>query len=336
MNRLGNKVDSLVEAAVGKGVSQKQALALATAPDRDLPALMAGADFLRRRRFSNEIRLCSIVNARSGDCEQDCAFCAQSAHHRADIDSYGFLSDERIGLAARSARETRASAFSIVTSGGALIGADLERAVRVVGLLAQQEDLSVCASLGALGYEALAKLQQAGLTRFHHNLETARSFYPHVCSTRDFQDKIETINDARRVGLKLCVGALFGLGESPAQRVELAYELQSLNVDSVPINYLIPIKGTPLEGSGRLSPMDCLRILVLFRFVLPDAHLVLCGGREQNLRQLQPWAFAAGASGMMIGNYLTTQGRDPRLDLEMLDQLGLSPSEGKSACPTRG
>ncbi len=305
-------------------VTFEDALSILKCPDDQLPWIFSETNQITRARFGNRIRLCSIVNAKSGLCGQDCSFCAQSAHHKARIEKYEFLKTKEIVKAAKSAKSLGASEFSIVTSGKGLKGADLEKAVRGIKAIG---DIGIkpCVSIGVQGEKAIKALKGAGLKRFHHNLEACGSFYPKICSTREYKENILSVKEAQKAGLKVCSGALFGLGESLLQRVELAFEIKELGIESIPVNFLNPIRGTPLENVGHLAPLDCLRAISMLRLVNPDAWIILCGGRKENLKQLQPLAFFAGASGMMIGNYLTTKGRDPARDLEMLKELGLSP-----------
>lgn len=290
-----------------------------------MDSLLAVTDRLRRLHSGNRIRLCSIVNARSGLCAEDCAFCAQSTHHAARVERYRLLSAERLAEAAQSAGLAGAGAFSIVTSGHRLGGGQaverLESALEKIA--AGPGALQRCASLGKVPAEVLERLRAAGLECFHHNLEASRSFFPEICTTHSYEDRVEMVRTARATGLRVCSGGIFGMGESPGQRVALALELRALDVDSVPLNFLTPVPGTPLEGACFLTPEDCLRIIAMFRLVLPGKDILVCGGREVNLGHLQNQVFRAGANGIMIGNYLTTRGREAAEDLEMLESLGL-------------
>jgi biotin synthase len=319
---------SLAEKAASSGLSEQEALFLTQAAPSDLPGLFAGANMLARRKFKNNVQLCSIVNAKSGHCDQDCAFCAQSAHHSATVEKYDLIESDEILRAAKSARENQAFEFSIVTSGKKLRKNELDAIADAVEALAAMKSPLPCISPGILPFEDFVRLKKAGLRRYHHNIETARSHYPNICTTRSYDDNVQAVLNAKKAGIKVCSGGIFGMGETPEQRVEMAFELKKMDVDSVPLNFLHPIPGTPLEKSDQLTPIECLKIISLFRYVLPTAHIVLCGGREHNLRDLQSMAFFAGASGMMIGNYLTTKGRDPVSDLKMIEDLGLTPTKG--------
>ena len=292
-----------------------------------LSSLLAITDRLRRRHAGNRIRLCSIVNARGGGCPEDCAFCAQSARHRTGVERYPLLSAEKLAEAAREAGRSGAGEFSIVTSGlsfGTEQEVDsVERALKEIG--GNSAGIQRCASLGRVEPQVLSRLKAAGLDCFHHNLEACRAFFPGICTTHSYDDRVEMVRRIKAIGLRVCSGGIFGMGESLNDRVALALELAALDVDSVPLNFLNPIPGTPLERSHDLTPLDCLWIIAMFRLVLPDKDIIVCGGREVNLRDLQSMLFQAGANGILIGSYLTTEGRSAREDLQMLADLGLEP-----------
>ncbi len=291
-----------------------------TAP---LHRLFFVASELRARYRGSYIDLCSIVNAKSGRCAEDCKYCAQSAHYKTGVESYGLLDVERILERASEAKAQGARRFCIVTSGKKPSEKELRRialaieGVRDLGLLP-------CSTLGLLERDELALLKEAGLYRYHHNLETARSFFSEVCSTHSYEDKLRTIQSVKDVGLSLCSGGIFGLGESWSQRLEMALELKRISPDSVPVNFLIPIKGTPLGERPRLDPVEALRIISLLRIVLPDKEIRVCGGRLQVLGEFNSMVFLAGADGLLTGNYLTQKGRNAADDLQMIRSQGLS------------
>jgi biotin synthase len=289
----------------------------------DIHLLMAQANWLRARTRGDEIDLCAIINARSGRCSEDCSFCAQSAHHGGRADVYPFLEPDQIMAAAQVAQKAGVRRFSIVTSGrGTPGGAEMDRVDQAIKGIAGL-GLSPCASLGLLDADGAARLKKAGLVSYHHNLETAASFFPQICTTHPYEDRIQTIRLARSAGFRVCSGGIIGLGESPLQRLELAYTLKELAPESIPLNFLNPIPGTPLEHQPALKPMDILLTIALFRLILPMADIRTCGGRERNLRGLQPLMFLAGANATMVGNYLTTTGRNPEEDLRDIQDLGL-------------
>lgn len=305
-------------------LSEEDALWVLQAGSGDLLNILAAADELRRRYKGDEVNLCSIVNARSGACAEDCAFCAQSVRHNTSAESYPLISKEEILGRAREAVGYGAREFSVVTSGyGERRAKDFENISQSVDAVAAETRLMVCASLGVVSNEQLATLKESGLTRYHHNLETAESHFDKICTTHSYEEDLEMVRRAKSAGLYVCSGGIFGMGESLDQRVELAMALRELDVDSIPINFLNPIPGTPLEDKRELTPLDCLKIIAMLRLTLPEKDLVVCGGREVNLRDLQSMIFFAGANGMMVGGYLTTSGRDYRDDIRMIDDLGL-------------
>ncbi len=308
------------------GIDTAQARALMDCEGAELYDLLARAGRLTLERRGRQVHLCAIVNARSGDCDQDCAFCSQSRRSSADIPRYGLMDAQGIAEAGREAAAFGAHRFSVVTSGGAVRrAAHLERICEGLAQVRESTSAQTCASLGLLDTAALKRLRDAGVTRYHHNLETAESFWDRVCTTRPWADSLETIRAAGELGFELCVGGIFGMGESKEQRVELLESIRGLGVQSVPLNFLHPIAGTPLEGLSEPSAADCLRILAVARLMMPDAEIRVGGGREHNLRDLQSWIFMAGANGMLIGNYLTTAGRTVADDLQMVRDAGRDP-----------
>jgi biotin synthase len=284
----------------------------------DLTLLLAGAHRIRERAFGNRIELCSIINAKSGRCAENCAFCAQSAHHRTSAPTYPLKTMDEIVKGAHQAQAEGSHCYGIVTSGTRVReGEEFERILAAIRKIRATTSIEPSASLGLLDQQTARALAEAGCVTYHHNLETARSFFPNICTTHDYEEDVQTVLLAKAAGMKVCCGGIFGLGETLEQRAELAFTLRELEVDSVPLNFLNPITGTPLEGKKDLTPLDCLRIIVLFRYLLPERRISVCGGREPNLRDFQSWIFMAGASGTMVGNYLTTSGRDREADLQM-------------------
>jgi biotin synthase len=237
------------------------------------------------------------------------------------------VDEDKIVSSASDAAANGSSCFGIVTSGtGISDGEELNRICRAVARIRNETGISPSCSLGIIDAGTAAILKEAGVETYHHNLETAGSFFPNICTTHDYREDMETVRAAKKAGLKVCSGGILGLGESAAQRVELAVTLRDLEVDSVPLNFLNPIQGTPLEKADFITPLQCLAAIAIFRFMLPRARISVCGGREANLRDLQSWIFMAGASGTMIGNYLTTTGRPPEQDWQMLKDLNLEVS----------
>ncbi len=301
--------------------------------------LLAGARSVRRRNFNKDLHLCAIVNAKSGGCTEDCAFCAQSGRHTTASPRHGFLDPEQIGLAAASACARGATRFGIVASGLALSDADFDLLLQSVRLV-REAGLKADASVGLLGPDRLAWLVDAGLSGLHHNLETARSFFPQICTTHSYDEDVEAVRLALSAGLFVCSGGIFGLGESWAQRAELGQTLLELGVHSVPVNFLMPIKGTPLENRPVLSRPEALGILALLRLMLPHANLRVCGGRATVFGPAggagQRELFNSGMSGLMIGDYLTLPGSVAEDDLALARELGFNPSTGATAGPASG
>lgn len=295
--------------------------------------IMTAAAEIRWHFKGDEISLCGIVNAKSGKCPENCTFCAQSAHHAAEVESYPLKKAAEIITEAEAAGRAGAEMFGIVTSGKRIRAkkewAEIIKAIRGINALGMKS----CASLGMIDEETARTLKDAGLYRYHHNLETSRSFFPEICTTHAYDEDVETIRAARAAGLSVCGGGIIGLGEGIRQRIELALALRELNVESVPVNILNPIKGTPLSQAPPLPPLEILMTIAVFRFLLPDRDIKLCGGKEKNLRQLLPLAIVAGANSLMTGNYLTTRGRAAGLDIEMIKDLGLRATrEPAPAC----
>jgi len=299
---------------------------------------VAEASRLRELRHGRSVNLCWIANARSGACEQDCAFCAQSARSEAPIAKHPLLAADEIVAAAKKAADGGAVRFSIVTSGGAVrAGRDLATVIAAIDRIRNETGLDVCASLGCVERGVLDELKRAGLTRYHHNLETAESFWPRVCTTRPYAEQRRVVRDAAEAGLEVCCGGIFGMGESLDQRIELLDEVRSLEVDSVAINFFTPIAGTPFGGIAPIAALDCVRVVVAARMMMPRRDIRVCGGRERNVRDLQALLLIGGASGLMIGGYLTTTGRPPEEDFAMIRDLGFVPDaipEGRDTVST--
>ena len=312
----------------GAGLSAEEGLTLVNLPDAHIYEILSVAGRVRRRHKGIEVNLCSIVNAKSGLCREDCSFCAQSVKYATGAAEYPFATPDEIVKAAKEAAKNGAREFSIVASGTRIDKEnDLKRLTEALKKMQDGPEATMerCASLGMLKRETLRELKKNGLQSYHHNLETSRGFFPNVCTTHKYDDDVEVVKAAKELGFYVCSGGLFGLGESWEDRVELCATLKELGVDSVPVNFLNPRPGTPLAGARNLTPFDCLRIIALIRLMLPEKDIVVCGGRQVNLRSLQSLIFAAGANGMMIGNYLTTPGAPPPDDLQMLKDLGLKP-----------
>jgi biotin synthase len=316
------------EAMSGVGISADKALAVLRLSQEALWRLLDVTEAVRRHFKGNAIRLCAIVNAKSGLCSEDCSFCSQSRISRADIRKFPLIGEEEMVEAARRAKAYGAREFSIVASGLAMRNrSEIERVGSAVRRIRDEVGLETCVSLGLLSAEAVEYLISRGLRSVHHNLETSRRFFPSMCTTHDYEEDVRAVRAAKAAGAWVCCGGIFGIGETDEDRVELAMTLRDLDVDSIPVNFLNPIPGTPLEGKGDLSPFQCLKIIAMMRLCHPAKEVIVCGGREANLRDLQALMFAAGATGTMAGNYLTTSGRPADEDVRMIRDLGLSVRE---------
>jgi biotin synthase len=318
-------IDTIADRIIdGGAITEREALEMAALSGSGLFPLFVAANRIKEHFVGGKVFLCSIINAKSGRCPENCSFCAQSAHHRTDAPVYPLVDEERMVACAHEAEKNGSSCYGIITSGTSIkAGEELDRILRAVRRIRSETGITPSCSLGIIDRETATALKEAGVETYHHNLETARSFFPNVCTTHDYEEDVETVRVAKQAGLKVCCGGIFGLGETAAQRVEMAITLRELEVDSVPLNFLNPIEGTRLAGAARITPMECLATIALFRLILPARRISVCGGREKNLRDLQSWMFFAGASGTMIGNYLTTTGREPEQDWQMLRDLGL-------------
>lgn len=309
----------------GIDITPEEARQLIHVSDEDTMILLAMADKIRQHFNGNEVDLCAIINARSGKCPENCKFCAQSAHHETGVTVYPFMEDEEILSAARKAKEAGAIRFSIVTSGRNTNNPnEFEQILRVLRRIKEEVGLEICCSLGLLEYEQALQLKEVGVTRYHSNIETAPSNFPNICTTHSYEDKMYTISNAQKAGIRVCSGGILGLNESLDQRVEMAFELKRLGIDSIPLNILNPIKNTPFEHNKALPPLEILRTFAMFRFVLPQALIRTAGGREVNLRDLQSYALRGGLNGIMVGGYLTTEGRSPQADLQMINDLEMT------------
>lgn len=302
-------------------LSYEEACRLTALPDDDLFDLMFCAFKIKRHFKKDNLIICSIVNAKSGLCPEDCAFCAQSAHHETRINTYPMLAAEEMVERAAMLNRQGAGRYSMVTSGYMLSDDEAETVCRSARSIVEQTQLTVCGSLGNLTPPLARRLKDSGISIYHHNLETARSFFSQVCTTHTYDEDIETVRIARSAGMKVCSGGILGLGETWEQRVELAFAVKALDVDGIPINFLNPIAGTKLADRPLLSPMEALKCISLFRFINPDKDILICGGREVTLRDFQSWIFLAGANGLMVGNYLTTTGRDIGMDMAMIRSM---------------
>lgn len=287
----------------------------------DLTELCSCADQIRKEFSGNKIDLCSIINGKSGHCSENCKFCAQSAFNKTDCEEYDFLEDEKIVERAKQDAKEGVHRFSIVTSGKALGGEDFEKAVKVFKKLKAEVKIDLCASFGFLNREQLLRLKEAGVTRYHHNIETSRRNFENICTSHTFDMKMQTIRTVKEIGMKICSGGIIGLGETFDDRIDMALSLAEAKVDSIPINALMPIKGTPFEKIPQLSEEEILRTVAMFRFINPESAIRLAAGRKL-LTASGEKAFIGGASATITGNMLTTSGTTIKSDKELFEKLG--------------
>ena len=294
----------------------------------DIFDLMSWANRIRERFKGNKIHLCSIVNAKAGACSENCSFCAQSAFHQTDSPRYGFVDPEPVLEAADEANRNGVTAVGLVAAWKGLNeGPMLDEVCDRISDLAKSGKTRPDASLGIIKSQKVAdRLKAAGLECYGHNLETSRRFFPSQCTTHTYQDRIETIGYLKKAGIKICSGGIIGMGETRADRADLAFSLKEVGANVVPVNILNPIPGTPFEKTPPLSPLEILKTIACFRLVLPRKEIMVAGGRTINLRDMQSMVFTAGASALMVGNYLTTLNQPVEKDLQMLKDLGLDPS----------
>jgi biotin synthase len=319
-------------------ISFEEALELGALTDRDeIGALVERAWEVRRDRFGDSTDMCSLVNAKSGGCAEDCGFCAQSRYAEADTPMHAMMDPEQILEHARAAEAAGAHRFCMVTQGQGLSKRDFRKILEGARLVAEKTNLKRCASIGHMSAERAKQLKEAGIQRVHHNVESARSYYPEVSTTVRYEGRLRTIDAVKEAGLESCVGGILNLGESPRQRVEMAFELAEIDPDSVPINLLNPRSGTKFGDRELMDPWAVVKWVAIFRLILPDALFRLCGGRVENLGELQPLAVKAGLNGVMMGNFLTTLGVEPEEDRGMFEELGLNvtrqPDNGANPRP---
>lgn len=283
--------------------------------------LISRADRVRHEMVGDVMEMCSIINARSGRCSEDCKFCAQSAHYRTGIENYPLITAESLLEGARRAHAVGSRYFGIVTSGEALTDDEVAQMADAVRVINAEVDINICASLGGLRREQLALLHDAGVVRYHHNIETSRRYYAEIVSTHTFDHRQQTIHAAAEVGMSVCSGGIIGMGETREDRIDMALTLRELPVQSVPINVLLPIPGTPLAHMAPLSPVEVVKTVAIFRLLMPEKTIKLAAGRESVLKDFQGMAFFAGANSMMIGGYLTRHGRADEEDQRLIEEI---------------
>lgn len=321
INRLGELILD------GHIISEQEAISLTAVCEDDIPLLGAYANKIRAKFAGKKVDMCGVINARSGLCTEDCKFCSQSVYHQTNAQPFPLISTQEALDAITTLAKAGAERASFVTSGkGMETDPDFERIVTLIQQVITESKITICANLGTISYSQAALLVQSGIKRYAHNLETSQNFYPQICTTHPYQERMNTLLAAKKAGLELCSGGIIGLGESWHDRISLAITLRSLDVDSIPINILNPIPGTLLEKQKPLSPLEILKTFAIFRFILPGKVIRPAGGREINLRDMQGAVMLAGANGLIVGNYLTFGGRDITKDFTMVNDAGLVPT----------
>ena len=305
----------------GHALTAAEGVAVLNCPDVDWPALLAATYRVRHKYWGNEVQFYSLRNAKSGLCPEDCGYCSQSKISEADIPKYRFNDEATLLESARIAAENKSRTFCIVAAGRGPTEKELDHVVKVVQKIKNTLPLNICCCLGLLTPDQARRLAEAGVDRVNHNLNTSRRYYPEICSTHTFDDRMETLKAVRDSGMELCSGGIVGMGELQEDIVDMALTLRELKVESIPVNFLHPIDGTPLAGKRDLSPRECLKILCLFRLANPESEIRIAGGRELHLRWLQPQGLYA-ANSLFVSDYLTTKGQTPEDDVRMVEDLG--------------
>ncbi|MBU1061523.1 MAG: biotin synthase BioB [Candidatus Omnitrophica bacterium] len=306
----------------GKELEFEEARLLLDAGGAELYLLLHAADTLRRRFCGDKMDICSLINAKSGLCSEDCKFCAQASRYNTGCKTYPLVSVEEIVKQAKFAKEMGAANFCIVISGAGPTSSELSRIKEAILRIKKELSVEVDCSLGNLGKDMLKDLKELGVSRYNHNLETSEDFYKNICTSHTYSDRLGMVQKLKEVGLNPCCGGIIGLGETKEERIKLMFSLKDLDIRCVPINILNPRKGTPLENVDSLSPIEIIKTVAVFRLVLPKAIIKIAGGREYALGDMQAIAFTSGANGMIVGGYLTTKGRSIEQDLEMVKDLG--------------
>ncbi len=314
--------DALAQKALaGERLTKEEALSVLRADDDELLPLLQAAYEVRKTYFGKKVKLNLIINAKSGLCPEDCGYCSQSIVSKAPVDKYPLLDKETLVEGARRALELKAGTYCIVASGRGPTPRELDQVVEAVQEIKSTMPLKVCACLGLLTAEQAERLKAAGVDRYNHNLNTSRSHYANITTTHTYDDRVDTVEKVKASGMSPCSGCIIGMGESDEEIVDIAFSLRDLDADSIPVNFLNPIPGTPLEGTRELDPRKCLKVLALFRFVCPTKEIRISGGREVNLRSLQPLGLYA-ANSIFVGDYLTTKGQEAEADHRMIEDLG--------------
>lgn len=324
MMEIKKKIDDLKMKVMGGGaITFDEAMDLVEITDPEaIGYLSAAAREIQTKFHPKEATLCALINAKSYLCGENCAFCSQSVHYNTGIERFDLLEPEMIVRAAKKAEKFGADHFCVVTSGAEPSPDDFEKLIEIFRKLKEETSLEIDCSVGFLTGEQAARMRQAGVRRVNHNLQTSREFYPRIASTHSYDKRRETLKILRENGLEICAGGILGVGESREDRIKMAFELKEFEPECVPVNILNARPGTPLESRPRLEPAEVIKTIAVFRFVFPKANIKLAGGREANLGERQVDALQAGANGLIVGGYLTTQGNAVEEDLKLLEHAG--------------
>ncbi|AJA46723.1 biotin synthase [Clostridium pasteurianum DSM 525 = ATCC 6013] len=317
-----DNIISKLEKKINEGQLINYEEALELAKTEDFKELITAADRIRDKFNGKVVDICSIMNAKSGKCTEDCKYCAQSAHYKTNVQEYDLVGEEEAVKLAKENESCGVNRFSLVTSGRALTGEEFKRAIKIYSTLRDEVKMDLCASLGIITEEQLEELKGTGITMYHHNLETSRDYYGKICTTHSYEERIETIEAAKKAGLRVCSGGIIGMGETIEDRIKMAMELQKLQVYSIPVNVLNPVKGTPLEDAKSLTDEEILRTIAVFRFINPKSQIRLAGGRSLIAKEGQD-CLRAGANATISGNYLTTVGNKIEDDIKMIKEVGM-------------
>lgn len=320
-----NFIDKVKNKILNKeDITYEEAITLSSIDENDienLEILFAGADDIRKKFMGSGFDLCTIMNAKSGKCSEDCKYCSQSGHYDTGVIEYPLLNYDEILKRALELEEKGVHRFSLVTSGRGIEGEEFEKILDIYKKLRNDTNLKLCASLGIITYEQSIKLKESGVSMYHHNVETSSNNYENICTTHTYEDRIETIKSAMAAGLEICCGGIIGMNESFEDRIKMAFEIKKLNVKSVPINVLSSIKGTPFENIDTLVPFEILKAMAIYRYILPNAYIRYAGGRMA-LKDKQDIGFRAGINSALVGNYLTTVGSNIEEDKKMISLNG--------------
>jgi biotin synthase len=325
--------DLAMQVLEGAPITTDEALAVLRCPDLELLDLLAATYRVRHRYFGNTVQLYFLMNAKSGLCPEDCGYCSQSKVSEAEIPRYNLLNTQRLLDGARLAHERGSKTYCIVISARAPNEREISAITEIVPRIKAEFGLNVCACLGLLTADHARRLKACGVDKVNHNLNTSERFYPEICTTHTYRDRLDTLRNVRQAGLQLCSGGIIGMGESDTDVVEMAFALRELNVESIPLNFLNPIDGTPLAGSHNLNPRYCLKALCMIRLVNPTSELRIAGGREMHLGSLQAMGLYA-ANSIFVGDYLTTKGQSPDADYRMIEEMGfvITRASSQSTC----